>query len=100
MSGAMSYASRHPDLLGMSDGRLRLELCSLTSMSETEWGDFFQLPREAQAIAVENYRSAVWAQAPDTLGRVLAVLEVLGTIAGVVSGVAGAASAVSALRAL
>ncbi len=76
------------------------ELATLTSLSRQEWEDVLSLPPGGQEIALRAYRDADWREDPDTLGKVLAVLEAVGKVAGVVGGVAGAAGAVAALRSL
>ena len=70
------------------------ELATVTHLSQQEWQDFLSLPPNAQELCIQGYSQQSWTQAPDTIGRVLAILGIIGTVAGVVSGVAGAASAV------
>jgi hypothetical protein len=80
------------------------QLQDSTGIGVQEWQDLLSLPtREAQQEAIADWGALgrmPWAQRPDTLGEVLAILGVIGTIAGVISGVAGAFSAAAALRSL
>jgi len=83
------------------------ELTDITGLSEAELSSIWAQPAPDQAILFADWQALgklSWAQKPDTLSKVMAILGILGTIVGVASGVegavGGAAGMIQALKAL
>lgn len=81
----------------MTEDEIYAELAVLTKLSAADWQDFVACSPADQALMVDTYRTLDWAQSPDVVAKVIALLTILGTIAGVVTGVAGAAAAIRTL---
>lgn len=74
----------------MTQDEVYAMLITLTGINRTEWNDILSLPPPGQAVALQTYQDMNWQHDPDTVGRVITLIETLGAIGGAVGSVAGA----------